>query len=93
MAGRPCNVGPKPVLDAQKFRKLMLNYIDAVSDGEAFEVHTYADKTAGGGVDYAALAALHLLTKAVLQVTPTGYLKQNRCAGSLKLGVGSATTS
>ena len=76
MAGRPCNVGPKPVLDAQKFKKLMLNYIDAVTDAEAFELHTYSDKNAGGGVDYAALAALHLLIKTMLQVTPTGYLKK-----------------
>ena len=76
MAARPCNTGRKPVLDNQKFNKLMLNYIDAVSDGEAFELHAYSDKKAGGGVDYAALAALHLLVKVMLQVTPTGYLKK-----------------
>ena len=75
-AARPCNTGKKPALDAQRFNKLMLNYVDAVSDGEAFELHAYSDKKAGGGVDYSALAALHLLVKVMLQVTPTGYLKK-----------------
>ena len=79
MAARPCNVGPKPVLDGVGFRKLLVNYIDAITDGDAFELYTYADKNQAGGVDYSALASLHLLIKAMLQVTPTGYLKKQMC--------------
>ena len=79
VASRPCNTGNKPEVDCQKFGKLLCNYIDTVTDAEVFELRTYSGKKSSSGVDYAALASLHLLIKTMLQVTPKGYLKKQMC--------------
>ena len=42
MAARACNVGPKPVVDGDRFGKLMVNYIDAVTDAEEEKKHFWS---------------------------------------------------